>query len=213
MKFLKLIGILSLVGLVSACADTRVASRNAPYEPVAAPVMADVPLSVSVNEIRVRVPKSLRATEATASYPSGDIVWRGEPFGDRHQQVAQVMYDGLRTGADALTGAIPVNLDIEVLRFHALTETARYSTGGVHNIIFALRVTDAETGLPLREVKVVKADLRAFGGYEAIAADQRGETQRVRIVAHLAKVIQEALTLPDGHQNANLGLLQRINRL
>ena len=213
MSKIKLIALLVMAGLVSACADARVASRNAQIDATSPAVFAPAVPSVSVERISVRVPKSLSVSEANRYYPNSDIVWRGEPLGDRHQQVAQLLHDGLTKGSNDLQGATAVNLDVELLRFHAITEKARYSTGGVHNIMFSLEVTNAETGLPMGERRVVSADLRALGGLEAIAAEGRGETQRVRIERHLAKVIQDELTLPDGHQNAQLGLLQQINRL
>lgn len=213
MTRLKLFIFLALGALVSACADARIASRNAPFEPINPALVADANQSLSVAAVSVRVPKSLRVNEANSYYPSGDIVWRGDPLGDRYQQVAQVMYDGLTKGTTKLQGTTPVKLDVEVLRFHAITEKARYSTGGVHNIVFALEMRHAETGLPVGERRVVTADLRAYGGAEALAADGRGETQRMRIEEHLAKVIQIELTDSEGYQNKSLGLIQQINRL
>lgn len=212
MKAIKVIVLLAMAGLVSACADARIASRNASFETINPGAIAATP-SFAVADIRVQVPKSLRVSEANSYYPSGDIVWRGEPLGDRHQQVAQLMYDGLSKGAADINGAYPVDLVVEVQRFHGVTEKARYSIGGVHNIVFALDVLDPTTGAPLRERSIVSADLRAYGGLEAIAADGRGETQRVRIEAHLAKVIQDELTKPEGYENSRLGLMQQLNRL
>ena len=212
MRAMKLFLMLAIAGLVSACADARIASRNAPYEPVN-PVGIIAAPSLAVADIRVQVPKSLRVSEANTYYPSGDIVWRGEPLGDRHQQVAQMMYDGFMKGAENIKGAYPVSVLVDLIRFHGLTEKARYTTGGVHNIVFAMTLIDPTTGAPVRERKVIQADLRALGGLEAIAADGQGQTQKVRITNHLARVIQDELTKPEGHENARLGLLQQINRL
>ncbi len=42
--------------------------------------------------------------------------------------------------------------------------------------------------------KFIKADFDAVGGAAAVAAEARGNTQKVRITQHLAWVIQQELT-------------------
>ena len=106
-----------------------------------------------------------------------------------------------------------MRVDVLVTRFHGLSEKARYSVGGVHDISFRLRLVDSATGRPLGPVKEVQADLRALSGQAAMDADARGQTQKARIVDHLSRVFVEELTLPEGHRNAKLGLLQAINDL
>ena len=103
------------------------------------------------------------------------------------------------------------DLDIEVLRFHALTEKARYSIGGIHSITFQVTLTDPATGATVGEPRIVQADLPGYGGDEAIAADAQGFTQKFRITNHLANVIVVELTDPEGYSNARLGVLQTIN--
>ena len=76
-----------------------------------------------------------------------------------------------------------------------------------------MRLVDAQTGAQIAPTKVINADLRALEGQSAIAADARGETQKMRITTHLTGVFISELTVPGGHQNAQLGLLQRINDL
>lgn len=63
------------------------------------------------------------------------------------------------------------------------------------------------------EPHFVKADFKALGGQEAIAAEARGVTQKYRITKQLAKVIQIELTSPEGYQAANLDFLGAINQL
>lgn len=166
---------------------------------------------VSVNTVEIMVPDTLLVTEANRYYPKGDIVWRGEPLGDRRAQVKAIFEEGIGRGAATLDGATPVDLQVEVLRFHALTQKARYTVGGVHAITFVVRLKDPETGVLLADPRVVRADLKAYGGEEALSAEAGGFTQKFRITNHLANVIVADLSNPDGYQNAKLGLVQAIN--
>lgn len=167
---------------------------------------------VTVDAVRVRVPRSLKVSERNSFLPFGDIVWREDPIGDRHAQVATIVQEALTRGVAGLDGPVHVNLDVQVHRFHALTEKARYTTGGVHSISFDMALTDAKTGEIVVPVRTVNADLQAFGGREALAAEARGLTQKVRISDYLAEVIRQELTNPEGYQNAQLGLIQLVNR-
>jgi uncharacterized protein DUF6778 len=216
---------------VSACASVEVPTRNAPFEQlptttVTAPdgfeltqpaavspaTLSSQPL-VHVNSINVHVPSSLKVSEANRYYPSGDIVWRGDPIGDRHIQVRQIFETAMSRGATTLNGPVNVDIDVEVVRFHALTEKARYSVGGVHSITFNLALKNPETGALLVPVRTVRADLDGFGGSQALAAEAKGQTQKVRITAHLSEVIRQELTNPEGYKNASLGFMQMVNGL
>ncbi|WP_299149941.1 DUF6778 family protein [uncultured Tateyamaria sp.] len=218
MTRIKLVLLLALGGLVSACGNTNVATRNAPFDAPrlgATPQVQQVlPLgAVRVEDVTVRVPRSLTVSEANRYLPKSDIVWRDDPIGDRHAQVGAIFYEAMTRGTAALDGARGVALDIEVLRFHALTEKARYSFGGVHNINFKLTLRDAETGTLLAEPRMVRADLEGFGGDQAIQAEARGQTQKVRITDHLAEVIRQELTQAEGFQNPQLGFIQSLNQI
>lgn len=217
MKTIKLMMALVVGGLVSACASPDTATRNARFVPEAPKLQATVPAitksSVRIERINVSVPRTLKVSERNLYYPGGDIVWREDPIGDRHAQVKAIFEAGFAKGAAQMDGLVPVVLDVQVQRFHALTEKARYSTGGVHNIIFKMRLRDAVTGLALGEPYEVTADLAAFGGRHALAAEARGQTQKVRITDHLAEVIRQELTNPEGYKNARLGFLQAVNKL
>lgn len=200
----------------TASADIRFAEQGAVATQPASqeqPKPAAILSQVRVEEISVSVPRSLRVSEANRYYPSGDIVWREDPIGDRHAQVQKIVADALGKGTEALDGPVPVKLNIVVVRFHALTEKARYTVGGVHAIRFRMQVIDAETGDALSEPRVVEADLDAFGGQQAIAAEARGITQKVRISNHLAEVIRQEMSRPEGYVNARLGFFQLVNKL
>ena len=209
----KLIGVLCLTAVVSACGSTH-GMRNigapfetlpedkppAPVERAAVGGLPDSPIralpeaGVTVSDIRVHVPRSLTVSEANRYYPRADIVWRGDVLGDRHAQIDDLMTAAFTQGTAGMAGPTPVVLHVEVVRFHSLTEKARYSIGGVHNMEFDLTVRRASTGEALAPTKRVVADLPALGGKAAIAADGRGETQKVRVSAFLQQVIQQELS-------------------
>lgn len=185
------------------------AARTAPQAP-----RQIAPSVYHVASVRVRVPRELKVSEANRFYPGGDIVWREDPPGDRHEQVRRIVETGIVEGVQGLGDAgRSAVLDIEVTRFHALTEKARYTVGGVHAIQFIMQMRDAGTGAPLSEPKFVKADFKALGGQEAIRAEARGLTQKARITRHLAQVIRTEMTDPRGYHAANLGLIGVLNQL
>lgn len=110
-------------------------------------------------------------------------------------------------------GKAPVVLEIEVTRFHALTEKARYTVGGVHALQFHMMLRDARTGEIYGEPKFIKADFKALGGNAAIRAEREGITQKVRITRHLANVIRTELTDPNGYVAQNNGFFGALNQL
>ncbi len=168
---------------------------------------------VTVENVIVHVPRSLKVSERNSYYPRGDIVWRGDPIGDRYAQVQAIFESAFKRGVKSLHGPVKVDLEVTVKRFHALTEKARYTVGGVHSITFDLAVLDAETGKVLVPPRTIRADLDGFGGQQALLAEARGETQKVRITNHLAQVIREELSNPEGYRNASLGFYQLLNNL
>lgn len=150
-----------------------------------------------VEEVRVSVPDDLRVSEANVYFPLADIVWRGDPYGDRPAQVQEIFEDAFAKGTASLSGGPKVVVDVAVRRFHAVTEKARYTIGGVHSMRFVMTVRDAATGAVLMGPKLVSADMRASGGVKAIAEDARGYTQRVAVTRHLAEVVARELASPD----------------
>jgi len=216
-RFLRPVLALAMALGLSACASIDTASRNAPLNgpltapetTLAAPVLSDF----KVVGVTVNVPYALRVSEANRYYPSGDIVWREDPMGDRHQQVKAIVEAGLKFGTDQLQGTRPVVLKVMVTRFHALTEKARYTVGGVHAIQFYMTVVDAETGETLIPTKFVKADFDGLGGAAAVASEARGMTQKVRITGHLAEVIKAELSRPEGYIEEDTGFMGAINQL
>lgn len=201
-----------LMGLsVSACTAVETATRNAPLE---TPAVKPAPVSFDIRSVRISVPETLRVSEANRYYPGGDIVWREDPPGDRHAQVKAIFENAMQRGISGMgAGKAPVVLEIEVTRFHALTEKARYTVGGVHALQFHMMLRDARTGEIYGEPKFIKADFKALGGNAAIRAEREGITQKVRITRHLANVIRTELTDPNGYVAQNNGFFGALNQL
>ncbi len=211
MRFAKLTAALLLGVGLSACASIDTASRNAPLD---APALRPAALPLDVTEVRVSVPRSLKVSEANRYLPGGDIVWREDAPGDRHAQVGAIVQEALEQGVAGLPeGAVPVVLDVELSKFHALSEKARYTIGGVHAIQFTYTLRDAKTGAALTLPKPVKADFKALGGQAAIEAERRGITQKVRITGHLAEVIRAELGRTEGYHAQATGLIGALNQL
>lgn len=187
-------------------------STSAGSPALKAPAAVYLTAQYDVEAVRVIVPKSLTVSEANTYKPRADIVWRGEGFGDRHAQVEAIFEDAMALGTSALTNGQQVNLDIEVVRFHALTEKTRYSFGGMHEMTFLLTVSDAATGAIIDGPRAVIADVKASGGAAAIAEEQAGRTQRVVTVDRLAQVIRQELAtrLSDEQLVARLNTLPAV---
>lgn len=214
MKILKFVAALTLGASVAACGNMPdIASRNAPFEATPPRATASVNTSVSrsaaspttgqnialdrsplsLAAVQVNVPRSLRVSEANGYYPNAEIVWRGDPIGDRYQQVAEIFETATRRGTTDMTGSTGVILDVEVLRFHSVTEKTRYSVGGVHNMKFNITVRRASTGQALAPTRMIEANLPALGGRAAIEADRMGQTQKVRVTGFLEQAIRQEL--------------------
>lgn len=178
---LMLAGILGLAG----CSGTQWTTN---YADVIDPAVAK---QWRVVEVDVSVPRSLTVSEANTFAPNVDIVWREVPYGDRYDQVDAIITTAAKRGAANLHGARNVKLIITMQQFHALTEKTRavLQNSGVHDITFTAQVFDAKTNTPLSPPDRIKADLIAFVGDQAVAAEKQGQTQKVRITAHVAAVI------------------------
>ena len=187
-----------MVGL-AACATPDTATRGSYAAP--SDLQAGVEASVAAPDynvvaIRIDVPRNLKVSEANSFFPLADIVWHGEPLGDRYQQVQAIYEEAFATGTADLNGARDVVVEATITRFHALTLKARYTTGGMHTLHFVLTVRDAETGEILDGPRNVVADVAGSGGERALAEEAAGLTQKVVIEQRLAQVIHDELTAP-----------------
>jgi len=198
MTITRTLGVFASMLLLGACATTDLASRDVPFGKDVPPAnTAFIPSSEwTVADVRVSVPETLPTTEADVYYPMADIVWHGDPVGNRHQQVDRIMDDGLTAGLAGLNGDRPVFVDVEVQRFHSVSPKTRNTIGGVHNMLFDMTVLDARTGEVLVGTRRHKVDLKAFGGRRALKAERQGLSQKYRIKAHLQQWVAETLAVP-----------------
>ena len=189
---------------LAACGGGQGVSRGTESAPVgfavvesaAAPGVQVLAPRYAVQEVRVEVPPDLRVSEANTFYPFADIVWRGEPAGDRHAQVRAILLDAFGFGTSGMDTGPGVIVEATVRRFHALTEKTRYTVGGIHAVNFDLTVRDAATGAVLEGPRLVKVDIPAWGGRRAIEEERAGRTQRVVIVEGVAQAIRRELSTP-----------------
>ncbi len=207
MPLTRIVAVLTAALMLAACGQPESASRSiatqqdgltlATQGPGALGARQDVrvPLYV-VQSVNVIVPSSLRASEANVFYPLADIVWRGEPLGNRHEQVRQIFREALGTATDGVTTGRPAIVEVNVTRFHCLTEKTRYSVGGTHSMHFTLTVRDAVTGEVIDGPRPVVADVKASGGGRALAEEAAGRTQRVVVMERLVQVLRRELSVP-----------------
>lgn len=142
-----------------------------------------------VVDVRAIVHESRTVSEDNVLVPFADIVWHGEPEGDRRAQVAAIVAEGLRKAAAPLAGARPVEIHVAVDRFHGVTPAAiNSSPGGVHDIVFRIAVVDRATRQVLAGPVRMEADLIAYTQDAAVIARLEGRRERQRIVDHVTAV-------------------------
>ncbi|MEO0990757.1 MAG: DUF6778 family protein [Pseudomonadota bacterium] len=175
----------------SGCAGSFGTTYSTPGDNVAFLSTSGLAADWRVVGVDVEVPRSLEVSEVNSFAPNADIVWHGDPAGDRYEQVDALMTAAIEAGATKLDGATPVQIAVRVDRFHAMTPRAvARAPGGVHNIAYTARVWSADGQEALTPPIAINADLEAYTGSEAISAINRGETQKVRISQHLTQVTE-----------------------
>jgi hypothetical protein len=195
---------------LSACGSYDLSTRNAsPEEALKTADAVQTLASINVVEARITVPRSLRVSEANSYYPSGDIVWRGDAYGDRHAQIEAILNDSMAIARNGHAGRTPAVVEITLKRFHSLTEKTRYSVGGVHSIRFDLTLRDPKTGAALAPTREIRADLKEYGGDRAMEAERQGLTQKLRVTRHLANVFRSELEHP-GSMTGRRGITQLV---
>jgi len=226
MKTARFLLLALVAATVSACASPQMASRNATdatalnqpvlTQPNGASAQAtnkNVFVSdVRIAQVTVNVPRTLTVSEENSYLPKSDIVWRGDAYGDRYEQVKAIVEQSAANASQTLNGARPVHLHITLDRFHGLTEKARYRIGGVHNINMLVTLLDPETGAVLRPTRHVVTNLDALHGDAALEGDRKGLTQKYRVTNFLTHVISTELTQPGGYKDQGRGLFVMLNR-
>jgi hypothetical protein len=212
MATVRLVSALALtIGLGACTSPVPDATRNLPIDETTGRAVVVVPVepggigdnsyalvapAYDVTAVNVTVPETLKVSEANMFYPVADIVWRGEPRGNRHDQVKAIFQEAFAAGTTSLDGSRPVVVEVVVDRFHCLTEKARYTIGGVHSLKFTLSVRDAVSGELVDGPRTVNADIKASGGAIAVQEEANGITQRIVIVDRLREVALRELTRP-----------------
>ncbi len=153
-----------------------------------------------IQEIIIDAPATLTVSEANRIKPISDIVWREDPIGDRRAQVEAIMAEAMEFALRPLDGTTAVIVELEMTRFHALTERARYTIGGEHEIEFLFTVRNAETGAALTGPRHIDLTFRAFGGSRAIASERNGIFQRDRIQSQVIGWARQEFGLTTGEQ-------------
>ena len=162
---------------------------------VAAPGAA-VQLAFNVVNYTVSVPRTLLVSEADVYLPIADIVWHGDPDGDRYEQIKTIFDAAMAQSTQDMTAGRAVEVAIEVHKYHALTPKTRATLGGNFAMHFYLTVYDAATREVLDGPRIVVADTRASGGVKALREEQRGITQKSVITARLVEVFVHELSRP-----------------
>ena len=182
---------------LSACAQESV-TRGLMSETMIEPpsVAASALPRFDIAQINVQVPRSLKVSEKNTYKPVADIVWHGDPLGDRYEQVAAVVKAGFAAGTHAMNSGRAVVIDVAVQRFHAVTPKTYYTVGGWHEIELVMMVRDARTGAELMAPHPVSLNFRSLKGADAANAEATGRTQKVRIVDHLARAIRAEMSVP-----------------
>jgi hypothetical protein len=185
-----------MVSMVLCMAVASCGILDFTYVRYADPVTKTAVARGGTQSVTVTVPNNLRVSEADVYYPIADVVWRGEPLGNRYEQVAGIFQDAAKLALKGLPADEPIKAEIVVIRFHALTEKTRYAMGGVYSILFRLTLKDPETGEVIYGPHTINGEMPATGGIRALAQEMQGQTQRDEIVKGLAATIEDALIQP-----------------
>ena len=165
-------------------------------------VAPEVSRTWHVMDVRAIVHDNRTVSDDNVLIPVADIVWHGEPAGDRKAQVAAIVAEGTRAAAAPLSRGRPVEIHIAVDRFHGVTPVAiNRSPAAVHDIVFRIAVVDGRTREVLVPPERVTASLVAHTQTNAILSRLEGQTERQRIVDHVAEVVAGWLgTGPDARR-------------
>lgn len=168
-----------------------------------APLSNAVTANWRVSGVQVSVPETLTVSDENRFFPRADIVWHGDPAGDRRAQVKAITTAGVKEAARGLNGSRPVVVDVTVQRFHGVSPiTQARAPGAVHNMAFAAQIRDARTGDALTEPTLILAEMPALVGEAAYEATQFGLTQKKQVTMYIAETFSGWLgTGPDNRRS------------
>lgn len=209
-KMKRIAGALLLLAGLTGCGtgllpgpDTAALEQAPPVDATVSTDQAEA-IALAVASVEVIVPRSLVVSEEDTFVPSADIVWRGDPPGDRHLQVAEIFLAAAKTvsgevepegaaAAEADAAAPGLILSIEVTRFHGLTERARFTTGGNYAMRYIVTLRDAASGAVVAGPTHVKGDIKGSGGARAVSEDVSGRTEKVVVSERIVQVLRLTL--------------------
>ncbi|MEM6467682.1 MAG: DUF6778 family protein [Pseudomonadota bacterium] len=186
--------VLLVAGCVGATSNGQIGGESVPFlENIQA--SADEVDSWTLGSLNLVIPEELRvSTNPNAQFPREEIVWWGDPDGDRREQVRDIMTRSLMAATQTLDGSKPVDMTVRLALFHAVTPRARRGMFFAwHDVSYAVDVRDSATGELLASIPKIDADLEALRGEQADLAVERGQTQRVRISRRIARVTRDWL--------------------
>lgn len=171
-----------ILATLSGCGGQWDVDYNQPIDPA-------ISSQWRVVSVDVVVPDDLTVSRIDSLAPEADIVWWGEADGDRRAQVAAIIETGVAQGSRNLRGPVPVHFLVVLDHFHGVTPRAlRIAPSAVHNIGYTVRVFDNRNGQEVTSAIHIDADLEAYVGAQAAAAQAQGISERNRIIAHIAAV-------------------------
>jgi len=174
-----------LIGL-AACSGGQTSVRSTAPD--------GVTRSYSLADLSFVASSDLTVSESEGYYPFADVVWRGDRLGPRIPQIGAMFETAFARNQSVLRGTQPVVVNIQLIRFHGVTDRTRFSVGGVYNIVFDMTVRDARTGAVIEPTRRVAANLDAPGGGAASRLEQEGQTQKVRVTDFLTSVLRAELS-------------------
>lgn len=149
--------------------------------------------SYALRGFNFYAPEGLSVSESETFYPDADIVWRGDPMGPRIPQIAAMFQEAAARNRRVVDGAVPVDVDVTLVRFHGVTNRTRYTVGGVYNVVFDLTIRRAGSGELIEPARRVVGNLDAPGGERAGLLEQSGQTQKVRVTDFLTTLLRAQL--------------------
>jgi hypothetical protein len=151
-----------------------------------------------IKAVSVVAPRTLRVSEANLIKPVADIVWRGDPKGDRYTQVEAIIADAAGQATARMGKGRAALLDLEVTRFHALTEKARYVLpfGGEFEIGLIVTLRDAKTGALIDGPREIARDVAASTGKHAIEEEAKGYTEKKAVTEAAFQLLRDELVRP-----------------
>ena len=157
--------LLPVLALLSACGGQFETAYGQPID-------ASVSKTWRVTTVNVAVPETLTVSDENTYLPRADIVWHGDPPGDRRAQVQKIVAELARNAVSGLRGSTPVVLNMTVEEFHGVSPIAlARAPEAVYHMAFLAQITDARTGAALTPLTQIQADTPALVGEAGI---QRG---------------------------------------